>query len=173
MSDMFPPHRSSRVDGLVESRSILLASLVCRGEVIMPADHNVEQGDCLASIAHQYGFADWRTIYNDDLNDALRQSRNDPNVLFPGDRVAIPDKKVRVEIGQTTMVHTYRIVRKPTRLRLVVRDVDGTVLGGKRYRLVVDGVANEGTLPDNGMLDRLIPPDASHGELAVWTDEDS
>lgn len=138
----------------------------------MSIEHTVQQGDCLASIAKQYGFADWSTIYNHDLNSTFREKRPDPNVLLPGDLLTIPDKTTKYEVCQTTMVHTFQLTRKPTRLRLVVRDIDGSPLAGKKYKLIVAGVTQEGVLPDDALLDQPIPPDALEGELTVWADED-
>jgi hypothetical protein len=138
----------------------------------MPIEHTVEQGDCLANVAQQYGFADWRTIYDHDLNGDLRNARPDPNVLLPGDRLVIPDKRDRTETGQTAMVHTYRVMRKETRLRVVVRDIDGSLLSGKRYRLKVEDAVYEGTLGEDALLDQIIPADALDGELTVWADDD-
>lgn len=58
----------------------------------MAETHTVAQGDTLISIAHQYGFCDWKTIYFDGSNSELREQRPDPMVLAPGDEVHIPDK---------------------------------------------------------------------------------
>jgi hypothetical protein len=57
--------------------------------------HVVAPGECLASIAEHYGFADPAVIYNHPENAALRRERPDPNVLLAGDVVAIPDRKLR------------------------------------------------------------------------------
>ena len=138
----------------------------------MPIEHTVQQGDCLASIARQYGFADWSIIYNDGLNTAFRQTRDDPHVLFPGDRLVIPDKTTKDESCKTAVIHMFRLACKPTRLRLVVLDIDGEPLAGKKYKLTVAGVTHEGIIPDDAMLDQPIPPDALEGELTVWADED-
>jgi hypothetical protein len=137
----------------------------------MPVEHTVQQGECLSSIAKQYGFANESTIYNHDLNKGLRQTRPNPNVLLPGDRLWIPDKTVKRESCQTAKVHQFKVARKQTRLRLIVRDIDGVPLAGKKYKLTVAGTTQEGVLPDDAMLDQPIPPDALEGELSVWADE--
>ena len=137
----------------------------------MPIEHTVQQGDCLSSIAKQYGFADWSTIYNYDLNSGFRKLRPNPNILSPGDRLYIPDKTVKSEPSETAKVHTFQLTTKETRLRLVVRDIDGQPLGGKKYKLIVAGATHEGVLPDSALLDQPIPPDALEGELTVWADE--
>ena len=45
--------------------------------------HTVVQGEHLSRIAKQYGFTDYRVIWEHRRNAALRGKRN-PNVLFPG-----------------------------------------------------------------------------------------
>lgn len=138
----------------------------------MPIEHIVQQGECLSSIAKQYGFSDRNTIYNDDRNSALRGLRPDPNVLFPGDRLTIPDKEPKLESCPTTRVHKFQLKRPEARLKLVVRDIDGVPLSGKKYKLTVAGTLVEGVLPDGALLDQPIPPDAVEGELTVWAEEE-
>jgi hypothetical protein len=138
----------------------------------MPTEHIVQQGDCLASIAKQYGFADWNTIYGDASNAEFRKLRPDPYVLLPGDRLNIPDKKTKTESRETTKVHVFQLRRKHTRLRIVVRDIDGKPLGGKKYHLTVKDEVHEGVLQEDGLLDEPIPADALDGELKLWAEED-
>jgi N-acetylmuramoyl-L-alanine amidase len=138
----------------------------------MPTEHTVQQGECLASIAKKYGFADWHTIYDDGSNSAFRTKRPDPHVLFPGDRLNIPDKNVKTESCATAMVHVFRLARKQTRLRIIVRGIDRQPLAAKKYKLTVEGEVHEGVLPGDGLLDELIPANALEGELKVWTEDD-
>ena len=138
----------------------------------MPKEHIVQQGDCLSSIARQYGFADRNSIYNDDLNRDFRDLRPDPNVLFPGDRLLIPEKHTKTEPAATDKVHTFRLGRSETRLKLVIRDIDGQLLAGKKYKLTVGSQVYEDVLPDTALIDQPIPADASQGELSVWVEDD-
>jgi hypothetical protein len=48
-------------------------------------------GDHLASIAYKFGF-DADTVWNDPSNAALRELRPDPNILFAGDVLQIPNQ---------------------------------------------------------------------------------
>jgi hypothetical protein len=54
--------------------------------------HEVKQGEHLFRIAYQYGFRNPFTIWNDPDNSDLRDLRSNPNVLFPGDQLATPDR---------------------------------------------------------------------------------
>lgn len=137
----------------------------------MPIEHTVSQGECLSSIAKQYGFADWQTIYNDPLNADFRQKRPDPNLIYPGDIIYIPDKKPKDEPCATTQTHVFQLQRKDTRLRILIQDIDGQVITGKKFHLTVEGAVYEGQIPDDGLIDKPIRPDDQNGELLVWLDE--
>jgi LysM repeat protein len=50
----------------------------------------VRPGDTLSAIARKYGFSNPLLIYNDPANAAIRQRRPSPNLIQPGDRIAIP-----------------------------------------------------------------------------------
>jgi LysM repeat protein len=47
----------------------------------MTTRYTVKQGDHLSSIAHEYGFPDYQTIWNHADNAQLKQKRKNPNVL--------------------------------------------------------------------------------------------
>jgi hypothetical protein len=66
------------------------------------------------------------------------------------------------------MVHTFQLAKNETRLRIIVRDIDGQPLAGKKYKLTVEGEVHEGVLPNDALLDQPIPADAMQGELKVW-----
>jgi len=134
----------------------------------MPSRHVVQQGECLSSIAKQHGFRRWRTVYDDPANAALRQKRPDPNILAPGDIVMIPDKQPRVEEAATGARHTFFVAVAPTMLRVALVDMKP-----RRYRLTVEGEVFEGPVPDSGLIERPIQPDARSGQLAVWLTDDT
>src|ERR1035438_5291586 len=61
----------------------------------MPTAYTVKQGDHLSRIADQFGFSDYRVIWDYAGNADLKAQRKNPHVLFPGDSVIIPDKEQR------------------------------------------------------------------------------
>ena len=57
----------------------------------MSTEYIIKQGDCLVSIARKHGFDDWRVIYNHPDNAAFKQEHPDPNLIYPGELLMIPD----------------------------------------------------------------------------------
>lgn len=139
----------------------------------MPRIHCVSQGECLSSIAARFGFANWRTIYDDSGNAALRQKRPNPNVLFPGDEVMIPDKLPKRVDAVTDQVHRFVVRRSQTRLRVQLCGGSGRMFSGKKYKLIVKGAEIEGTTNDKGMVDEPIPDHETNAELVLWLSENA
>lgn len=134
------------------------------------ADHIVRQGECLASLARRYGFADWRVIYDAPENAAFRQKRPDPNVILPGDTLFIPERRAKAVDSPDAQAHRFRSKGKTTLLRLKVRDEADQPLAGKPYRLRAGTAEIEGTTDGDGLVEQPIPADAESGELTVWLD---
>jgi hypothetical protein len=88
----------------------------------MGTPYTVRQGDYLAKIAHDHGFSKWQTIYNHPDNRAFRQKRPDPNVIFPGDQLIIPDKPRRYAAVANERERTFQVHRVGVDLRLVVKN---------------------------------------------------
>ena len=74
----------------------------------MGTDYEIQQGDCLASIARNSGLL-WETIWNRPENSNLRTLRVDPNILFPGDILFIPDKDPQPVSGSTDARHSLKL----------------------------------------------------------------
>ncbi|MFO0556067.1 MAG: peptidoglycan-binding protein [Polyangiaceae bacterium] len=134
----------------------------------MPSTHVVRQGECLASIADRYGFADWRRVYDHPSNTELRQARPDPHVLFPGDVVEIPDHETTWVSCATERTHEF-VVRKPRvffRLRLKY-DTDEPI-AGKSYRLELGDTVFEGKTAGDGLIEHPVPVHVERGLLELW-----
>lgn len=125
----------------------------------------------MSSIADQYGFF-WDTLWNHEKNAELRERRQNPNILHPGDHVFIPEVRAKEEAAETTRVHTFRLKGVPVRLNLRLLDEEGAPLAGMKYTLTVDGKQGAGLTSDDGMISEVIPPRARSGRLHLDTGEE-
>src|SRR4051812_33694555 len=100
--------------------------------------HVVEQGECLSSIAKAYGFSHWRIIYDDANNSAFRKKRPNPNLVYPGDQICIPDRVPRVEEGATECRHRFHTKLHKTQLIICLKDQEDKPITGQTYRLEVE-----------------------------------
>ncbi|MBC2695372.1 MAG: LysM peptidoglycan-binding domain-containing protein [Desulfobacteraceae bacterium] len=130
--------------------------------------HIVKQGDTLSKLAKKYGFNNWRKIYDHSDNAELRQKRTNPNILYPGDKVFIPDKTLMDESDETEKRHTFRIKKDKLWLRIFLKGFcDDQQFSGKPYRLRVKNQIFEGTTDSDGMLEHEIPSGTNTGMLII------
>jgi hypothetical protein len=131
----------------------------------MPTEHIVQQGETVARIASQYGFADWRTIWENGANASLASLRRNPDVLAARDVIVIPDKVQRVVSATTGQHHVFRLRSFPVKLRLVLRDFDNEPLRNTKVTLSVEGQDFDLETDDDGLLEAEIPETAEQGEI--------
>jgi hypothetical protein len=129
------------------------------------ATHEVAQGDCLCSIAKQYGFF-WSTLWNHADNAELKDLRKDANALLEGDAVVIPDKTAKEESCATEQKHKFKRKGTPAKIKICVT-TDDKPRADEPYKLCVDGKWTEGTTDGGGFIEADIPADAKQGELRV------
>jgi N-acetylmuramoyl-L-alanine amidase len=151
------------------------------------ANYTLAQGDCLLNIADQYGIY-WENIWNHARNAELKNQRNDPNILKPGDIIFIPDKEERQESCSTEETHRFKKKGTPAKLRLRIMEgptEEETQQEPSRerseerrpredrprqsipYVLEIDGTLIEGTTNEDGRIECSIPPTASRARLIL------
>lgn len=132
-------------------------------------DHQVQQGDCLLTIAEQYGFL-WETVWNHSANAQLKNERKDPNVLRPGDVVRVPAIRLR-EYGRSTEArHRFRKKSNRAKVRVQVLDYEHRPRKAVSYVAMLDGEIHRGSTDVNGYLEILAPPNAQKLRLEVTQD---
>ena len=125
----------------------------------------VNQGDCLSSLAARHGVP-WQAIWDHPDNADLKARRQDPNALLPGDVVVVPDLQLKQESGGTDTRHRFK--RKGGSPRLRVRLLKGgQARANEKFRLVIDGAWQEGTTGPDGMLEVKVPPAAQSGAIHI------
>jgi hypothetical protein len=127
--------------------------------------YTVQQGDCVSSIADQYGLL-WKTVWNHPNNANLRQLRKDPNVLYPGDQLFVPDLTEKEVARPTDQRHKFVKKGDPAKLKIRLLDQDKPRVGVP-YTLEIDGVLKSGVTDSGGFVRQPLPPGAQRGKLMV------
>jgi hypothetical protein len=131
-----------------------------------PTYHEVKQGDCIASIACERGLHP-DTIWRHPENAELRRLREDRNILFPGDRVFLPEKQRKDVSAASDARHRFRRKGVPEMLQLVLQDQHDRPRVGVEYVLTIDGIHREGVTGEDGVIECPIPPDARDAILRL------
>jgi hypothetical protein len=105
----------------------------------MSAEHVVKDGEYLSLIAADYGFATYKSIYDHPNNADFKAKRKNPNVLFPGDVVFIPDWETKAVTGATEKRHCFQLCASPVKLRIIVKDENDEPIANATFSLTVEG----------------------------------
>src|SRR5947207_1978429 len=89
----------------------------------MPVTHIVRRGDWLSRIAKKYGYRNWVVIYEAPENSEFRRKRPDPNLIYPGDKIVIPNKEPKDEKGTTGQKNKFELT-KPALVWIDIESVD-------------------------------------------------
>jgi N-acetylmuramoyl-L-alanine amidase len=124
----------------------------------MAGYHKVVQGEHLSSIAKKYGFSSYKTIWDHGQNAELKKRRQNPNVLFPGDDLFIPDKGEKTESKITEKKHRFELKAEKLKLRLVLEDLYEKPLANAKCELHIENESKELTTDGQGKIERDIKP---------------
>jgi Putative peptidoglycan binding domain len=126
----------------------------------------VEQGDHLAKIADEHGFADWHTIWDDPGNADLKKKR-DPHTLLPGDKLFIPDKQPKSVSVTTGAPRRFMLKGKGIKLRVKLLDFVGKPLENASIQLTIDGQSGPTTTDGDGVVEVGLKPSAEQATLTA------
>lgn len=142
--------------------------------------YTVVQGEWLSKIAARFGLPSWKSIYYAPENAAFRAKRPDPNLIYPGDEVWIPEPNVKPDPGDTEKKHRFKLKpRPPEVLRLLVRRDTGEPFADRKFKLIVWDqnmqflLDQEGQVPGDGIMERQIPVTATGGRYLLWPAPDA
>lgn len=130
-------------------------------------EYTVKSGDCLYSIARSQGIHDWRTIYDHPNNSGFKAKRPNPNVIYPGDVLFLPEPVPKTLSAPTGKRHQYLLDRQQCCLRLRLTDANDEAFADSPYELEVDGAKYSGRTDGEGKLVQEIEPTAAEGRLTV------
>lgn len=134
--------------------------------------HVVKAGEGLSQIAEQHGFL-WRTLWEHPDNDELRELRERPEVLLPGDRVTIPALRARDATIATGQRHTFRRKGVPAKVIVNVLDPRGRPLEDKRYEIEMGAQRVTGHTGKGGRVEHWVACAERSLLLRVWPDDPS
>ncbi|CAG0996658.1 hypothetical protein PHYC_02606 [Phycisphaerales bacterium] len=123
------------------------------------------RGDSITSLSEQYGFF-WETVWNHAENSKLKNLRKDPNIIYNGDEVFIPEKTEKLEDRATGSRHKFKRKGVPAKVKLRLTRL-GEPRANEQYTLVLDGKLFTGSTDGDGILEQEIPPDCRGGELRL------
>jgi N-acetylmuramoyl-L-alanine amidase len=133
----------------------------------MACYHKVAQGEYLSLIALNYGFTDYMTVYNHPKNAQFRQKRPNPNVIYPGDVLYIPDKQEKQEQRGTAQRHQFTKSGATVRVRIQLKDKQRKIMPNVSYTLKVGSEVKTGKTDGQGILEQDVPIGVPKGLLTV------
>lgn len=134
----------------------------------MAEKHTVKEGECMATIAKKYGFKRWQTIYEAAENEEFCKKRPNPNVLYPGDEIVIPEKEQKEESGATEQKHRFRLNASKWIFRMEMKDEGMNPLEDYPFKLYIDDeLVKEDKTKEGGLIECPIPEDARYGKLHI------
>ncbi|WP_198263756.1 LysM peptidoglycan-binding domain-containing protein [sulfur-oxidizing endosymbiont of Gigantopelta aegis] len=135
--------------------------------------HIVKQGESLTSIAKKYGFNQYETIYKNAANDFFRNKRSNPEEIFLGDELFIPEKETKTE-ELTVKTDNEIIINKEKRfLNIELYDFfdQGQALADSPYTVVIGDKTFRGKLDASGKLSLEITNDDKQAELSFEVED--
>lgn len=137
----------------------------------MSKTYTVKQGDHLFGIAEENGFHDYSILWDDAQNATLKQTRQNPNILLPGDQVFVPDPEIREESRPTNQRHKFQVNTEKLQLRLVLQDIYEKPIAAAQCNLIVDGDLHKLTSSGTGLIELPISPSAKQAVLIIDSDQ--
>ena len=131
----------------------------------MGSNYVIKQGDYLSLLAQRNGFADYHTIWDAPENAALKSQRVNPNILYPGDKLYIPDRETKEESRSTEKRHKFQTDAQDLKLCVVLTDMKDKPLSGLECDLTIDGDLQSFTTAADGKISEGISLKAAGGKL--------
>jgi hypothetical protein len=127
----------------------------------------VNPGDCLSSIGARFGFT-VEALWNLPENADLKNLRKDPWILNPGDRVFIPELRIKHHDRSTDQRHKFQKKGVKELLKIVFIDEDEKPMCNVPYELIIDDQDHfAGHTNGNGTIEHPILPTAAKGRIAI------
>ncbi len=99
----------------------------------------IRTGDWVGKLAVTYGHLAWETsVWSHARNQALREKRQDPHLLSPGDKLFIPPREEKESAAASGAKHRFRLQRPRECLRVRLLQGNSEPLADAAYELTVE-----------------------------------
>jgi hypothetical protein len=132
----------------------------------MSSTYTVKEGDHISGIAKSFGLPRDK-IWNDPNNAALKAQRVNPNVLFPGDQLFIPDMAVSQYDRPTDVTHKFILDEQTVKLCLVLEDMYEKPIAQAPCLLQLGSDSVKVTTDAAGKLQHDVPADLQEASLTI------
>ncbi|MEM7154432.1 MAG: peptidoglycan-binding protein [Myxococcota bacterium] len=134
--------------------------------------HTVQPGEGVYQLARLHGML-VETLWA--ANAALHPTRDDPNILSPGDELTIPARELGAEAVSSGQRLTLKVQEPQQTLELQFIDIEGKPRGGVPYLLTIRTKSGDlvisGKTDGQGAIKQPVPPEASRATLALGQGE--
>jgi hypothetical protein len=127
----------------------------------------VAPGECLTGLAWRFGLEEAKTIWEHADNADLRKLRPSPDLLHPGDVLAIPDPPRRVFTLESGKTHRIVIKRPRKQIRLKLKDADDKPMANLPFELTAGSFSRSGTSNGEGLVEAKVPGWVSNATLKI------
>jgi len=133
--------------------------------------YTVKPGDHASSIADEFKFRDFKTLWDHADNAAIKALRKNPHVLNPGDEINIPDKVKREESAPTAKYHIFEAKLQPLFLRMRLQTSEGEPRANKDCEVEAEGKVERLKTGGDGLVSRKVPRNSKQGKLRIETEQ--
>lgn len=135
-----------------------------RHDLVVPV-HTIAEGESIFKLAHDNGLC-WKTIWEHEDNEALRENCRNPGTLTAGLECFIPEREQHEDGYARGGFHSFRVRRPPTQLRLKMHR-GRQALANLDFVLEVGNLTIQGTTGGEGEIDKVLPANATQGTLRL------
>ncbi len=140
----------------------------------MATTHTVQQGESVSAIAQKYGFPNWKALYDHPDNQSFKALRPDPSLIFPGDKIAIPEIKKAIFKAKLNKKQAFRSQIKKETISLKVGAIGGKLWCDRKVELEVDGDTIESKTDAEGVAQFKLPKNHSNNAiLSIYTPKET
>jgi hypothetical protein len=145
----------------------------------MAKPHDTKPGETMLSIAKANGFLDYRDLWNDPANAALKKARVNPFSLVPKDIVTVVDLEPKTAPKATGQFHTFTLQPGEAVFRLKLLDPNGKPITGRTCKVLsgrfgppvaLDSLKQADPAPvtdGNGIIEVVIARDVTDAKVEV------